>query len=151
MKNTLRLIHPIAGVLAFLMILTFFTSSLVAELTGDHNVILATKTGIAYGIWLLIPLMIATGISGNRMAPNARQGAIGSKKKRMPFIALNGLLVLVPAALYLHHLAGEGQFDGLFFRIQMVELVAGFINLTLMSLNIRDGLRVSRKRKQARQ
>lgn len=146
MKNTVRILHPLAGVLAFLIILSFFTSSLVVELIGDHSAITTVKSWIAYGIWLLIPLMVITGITGQKMAPSACEGVIGNKKKRMPFIAANGLIVLVPAALYLQHMASEGRFDTLFYSIQAVELVAGFINLTLMSLNIRDGVRVARRR-----
>ena len=61
----------------------------------------------------------------------------------MPVIALNGLLVLVPCALYLDRLASAGRFDGLFYAVQAVELVAGSVNLSLMALNMRDGLRLT--------
>lgn len=61
----------------------------------------------------------------------------------MPFIAGNGLLILIPAALYLATLASRGEFGGLFYAIQTIELVAGAVNLMLMSLNIRDGFRLT--------
>lgn len=146
MKHPVRAIHPITGILAFLMILTFFTSTLVVALFGDTTAIVTVKTLIAWGICLLIPLMIVTGITGHRMTPSARSGFIGSKKKRMPFIAANGLIVLAPAAFYLQHLASAGASGTLFYSVQAVELIGGFINLTLMSLNIRDGVRLSRRR-----
>lgn len=66
-----------------------------------------------------------------------------SKKKRMPFIAVNGLFVLVPSAIFLNRWAALGAFDTMFYLVQSVELVAGAANLTLMGLNIRDGLKIS--------
>jgi hypothetical protein len=49
----------------------------------------------------------------------------------------------MPAALYLATLASCGEFGSLFYRVQALELVAGAANLTLVSLNIRDGLRLA--------
>ena len=54
-----------------------------------------------------------------------------------------GLLVLVPCALVLNRWAAAGAFDAMFYAVQALELVAGAVNLTLMGLNIRDGLRIS--------
>ena len=85
-------------------------------------------------------------VTGNKMAPKVKDGFIGSKKKRMPIVALNGLLVLLPAALYLNHLATAGQFDTWFYSIQAIELLAGGVNLSLMALNIRDGVQMVRTR-----
>ena len=61
----------------------------------------------------------------------------------MPFIAANGVLILIPCALYLAALASRGEFGGGFYAVQALELAAGAVNLTLMSLNIRDGVRLS--------
>ena len=61
----------------------------------------------------------------------------------MPFIAGNGLLILAPVALYLDRLASRGEFGTLFYAVQAVELIAGAVNLTLMSLSLRDGLRLT--------
>ncbi|MGF1702643.1 hypothetical protein L4D09_20310 [Photobacterium makurazakiensis] len=148
MKNALVYIHRSAAITAFIMILVFFTSTVLVELFGNQSQIVAVKTYIAYAIWVLIPVMAVTGITGAKMAPKVSAGLIGRKKKRMPFIAANGLMVLVPAALYLKHLATEGQFDNAFYTVQLIELIAGFTNLTLMSLNIRDGLRISAKKRE---
>ncbi len=147
MKNRLRYLHRTTAMIAFLMILTFFTSTLLVELFGDHQAILMTKTYISYAIWMLIPMMAVTGITGAKLAPNVHSGPIGKKKKRMPFIAINGLLILVPAAIYLQYLASIGQFDAVFYVIQTVELLAGLTNVILMSLNIRDGLQMRRAKR----
>ena len=61
---------------------------------------------------------------------------------------MNGLLVLVPAAIYLSAKANEGSFDTSFYVVQVVELVAGATNLTLMGLNIRDGRAMTVRREE---
>ena len=61
----------------------------------------------------------------------------------MPLIAANGLLVLVPCAIVLNRWAAAGAFDVMFYTVQALELLAGAVNLTLMGLNIRDGLTMS--------
>lgn len=63
----------------------------------------------------------------------------------MPIIAANGLVVLIPAALYLATLASHHELGTVFYSVQAIELVAGAVNLTLMSLNIRDGLYLTRR------
>ena len=79
-------------------------------------------------------------------------GLINQKKKRMLIAGLNGVLILLPAAIYLNQLASQGIFNQTFYMIQVLELLAGAINLSLMGLNIRDGLRMSsRSEKAARQ
>ena len=65
------------------------------------------------------------------------------KKQRMPFIVGNGLLILIPSALYLAMRASRGEFDSVFYGVQAVELLAGAVNLALMSLNIRDRFRLT--------
>lgn len=61
----------------------------------------------------------------------------------MPFIAANGILVLIPCAIVLNRWAAAGSFDTTFYAIQALELLAGATNLVLMGLNIRDGLMMS--------
>jgi hypothetical protein len=61
----------------------------------------------------------------------------------MPFIAANGLLVLIPCAIVLDRWAAADTFDSTFYLVQGLELLAGAANLTLMGLNIRDGLKMS--------
>jgi hypothetical protein len=61
----------------------------------------------------------------------------------MPFIAANGLLVLIPCAIFLDRWAAAGEFDTTFYTVQALELLAGAVNLALMGLNIRDGMTMS--------
>jgi len=139
----LKRIHPIAGSIGFLVILTFWTSTIMSELSGSIQWITFVKQTIPWGFLILVPALAITGASGFRLAGDSPDPMIAKKKYRMPFIAGNGILILIPAAGYLAILASRGQFDGLFYSIQSIELIAGAINLVLMSLNIRDGLRLA--------
>jgi len=57
-------------------------------------------------------------------------------------IVTPGLWILIPA-IVLNRRASAGSFDAAFYAVQAVELMAGAINLKLMSLNVRDGLRLA--------
>lgn len=146
----LKRLHPIAGTIAFLTILTFWLSTVASELFGSAETIADVKGAIPWGFLILVPALAITGASGFLMAGNSSDSKIARKKLRMPFIAGNGLLVLIPAALYLATLASRGEFGGLFYVVQAVELVAGAVNLVLMSLNIRDGFRLTSRLQSSR-
>uniref|UniRef100_UPI0015C6582A hypothetical protein n=1 Tax=Rhizobium sullae TaxID=50338 RepID=UPI0015C6582A len=106
--------------------------------------VVAVKNGILWGMLILIPAMIIVGGTGVRLAGKAKSVLVRAKKHRMPIIALNGILILVPCAFFLANRASTGQFDTMFYVVQAIELVAGGTNLTLMGLNLRDGLTLSR-------
>lgn len=141
MKTT---IHRFAGVIATFCIATFFTSTVVVELLGSPESIAMVKGLIVSpGLFILIPAIAATGGTGFVLGKARKGRLVDSKRKRMPIIGANGVLVLVPAAILLDQWATAGAFDARFYVLQGVELIAGAVNLTLMSLNIRDGLRLS--------
>lgn len=133
-------IHAAAGLIGFLAIVTFWSSTAISELFGSKEMVVAVKTMILNGMWILIPAMVMVGASGMAMGKRRRDAPAVAKKRRMPVIALNGLLILLPAAFYLQSKAVAGQLDVQFYLVQSLELVAGAVNLTLMGLNIRDGL-----------
>ena len=136
-------IHPVAGALALLIIITFWLSTALSELLGTAAVVTAVKTAVPWGFFLLVPALAAAGGCGAALAKARSGGLVGRKRKRMPIIAANGILVLIPAALFLAHKARQGEFDGVFYAVQAVELLAGAVNITLLSLNMRDGLRMT--------
>lgn len=74
------------------------------------------------------------------LAKERRAGLIGAKIKRMPYIAVNGILILIPSAFFLASKASAAEFDTSFYVVQALELVAGAINITLLNINMRDGL-----------
>jgi len=137
-------IHFIAGILSPLLIATFFTSTLLVELLGSHAAVAQLKALIVTpGLWILLPCLAATGGSGLFIGKSRKGPLVAGKKKRMPFIAANGLLVLVPCAIILSHWASAGLFNSRFYFVQALELVAGATNVTLLALNVRDGLRLA--------
>lgn len=136
-------IHRIAALLATLTIASFFASTLLVELFGEAASVARLKSLIVWpGLALLIPAIAAAGGSGFALSRSRRGRLIDTKRRRMPFIGANGLLVLVPCALLLDRWAAAGRFDAAFFAVQAIELIAGALNLWLMSANIRDGLRL---------
>lgn len=133
-------IHKISATLAILCVALFFSSTIAVELLGSLEQISHIKQLIVFpGLFILIPAIAATGISGFIMSGKAKTGPIVIKKKRMPIIGMVGLLVLVPCAIILNMWASLGQFDHHFYIVQVVELSAGGMNLMLMILNARDG------------
>lgn len=138
-------IHALAGVIAFLTILSFWTSTIITELFTSVSTIATVKGLILQGMFILIPAMVITGASGMSLAGNRQDMLVLSKKKRMPIVAVTGLVVLLPAAFYLEVKASAGDLDWRFYTVQVIELIAGFSNLRLLFLNMRDGLRLTGK------
>lgn len=142
------IIHLIASIIATLMIALFFFSTLIVEIFADPTMIAQVKSLIVTpGLWILIPAIAATGISGFLLAQTRQGQLVENKQRRMPIIAANGIVILIPAAIFLDKWASAGNFDGMFYSLQTIELLAGCVNLILMSLNMRDGLRLSGKLK----
>ncbi len=138
-------IHAIAGVVGLLTIATFWTSTLAVELFGSTDAIVVVKNGILWGMVLLVPAMAIAGGSGMSLGQGRSDAGVLAKKKRMPIIGANGLVVLVPSAFFLANKANAGSFDTAFYTVQVIELLAGAVNLSLMALNVRDGLRLTGK------
>lgn len=138
-------LHPITGGISFVMLLTFWVSTVISEISGSRHLVTEVKQAIPWGLLVLIPALAITGMTGIRMAGSSRALLIVQKKRRLPIIAANGLLVLTPAAICLDALASHENFGPLFYGVQTLELAAGAINLSLMCLNIRDGLRLTRR------
>ena len=137
-------IHLIAGMLATLTIATFFLSTLGTELFGTHETVAMVKAWIVMpGLFILVPAIAATGGSGMFLSKSRQGRLVDAKKKRMPFIAANGLLVMIPCAIVLNRWAAAGTFDTTFYVVQALELLVGAVNLTLMGMNIRDGIKMS--------
>ncbi len=143
MKST---IHLIAAIIATLCIAAFFTATILVELLGSQESIALVKSLIvAPGLFILVPAIAITGASGFALSKNIKGGLVENKKKRMPFIAANGLLILLPCAIFLDQWASAGNFNTKFFVVQGLELIAGATNLILMAKNMRDGLKMSGK------
>ncbi|TDF41380.1 hypothetical protein EYS14_00520 [Alteromonadaceae bacterium M269] len=141
-----RKIHAIGAIITMLCIASFFTSTLIVELFGSKESVLTIKSLVVNpGLFILIPAIAAAGITGFILAKNRKGTLVTNKKKRMPIIAANGLLVLTPCAIFLNQWAESGTFDTRFYLVQSLELLAGAVNLVLMRINLKDGLRMTGK------
>ncbi len=136
-------IHAIAGAIGFLTILTFWFSTVISEVFGSQEAIALAKGAILKGMFVLIPAMAIAGASGVSLGAGRSDAFVLAKMNRMPTIAANGLLILLPMAFVLERKASAGDFDAQFYLLQAVELIAGAVNLTFMGLNIRDGIRLT--------
>jgi hypothetical protein len=137
-------VHLAAGLLATATIALFFFSTLVVEAVGTPEAVARVKSLVVMpGLLVLVPAIAATGGTGFVLSRGRQGRVVEGKKKRMPFIAGNGVLILIPAAIALDRWASAGSFDARFYVVQVIELVAGGINLALMGWNIRDGFRLS--------
>jgi hypothetical protein len=146
-KSITRFVHPIAGGLAMALIGSFFLASVAVEVLGSLEQIALIKRTILYGLVLLIPALMATGASGFILKGKVpARGTISAKIKRMRLVAGNGLLILLPSAVYLDNLAAAGDFSKLFYGVQGMELAAGAVNFTLLALNMRDALKMRKAR-----
>lgn len=140
-------LHATAASIAFLMIFSFFSATIIAELFGSHDSIAMVKQLIFWGMGILAPAIAITGITGNLLG-KTRKGPLFSRKKgRMPFIVTNGLVIMTPCAFYLNSLAAVETFNDTFYWIQALELMASVICLISMFKNLKDGLRLTGKLK----
>lgn len=142
-------VHATGAVSTVLLLSAFWSSTVVSELFLSPVAVAHVKQGIAYGIPALVLAMAVTAGTGFSMGGKGKLPLLVAKRKRMPFIAVNGLLILVPAAIFLALRATAGIFDGWFYSVQALEILVGGMNLALIGLNIRDGFRLSSRRKQA--
>ena len=105
---------------------------------------MAVKHAIAYfGLLALVVLMAGTGGSGFILGKGRKGRLVEEKKRRMPKIGANGLLVMIPCALFLNSKAAVGEFDTFFYVAQVIELVVGGVQMFLLGSSFRDGLKLA--------
>ncbi|MBG0509106.1 hypothetical protein I3J13_10055 [Agrobacterium sp. MOPV5] len=141
----MRTLHPVAGTLALAIILAFWLSTALTEISGSSEAIRTVKLAIPWGFLVLAPALAVTGFSGFRMGAKWKHPLVAAKKKRMPLIALNGLLILVPCALVLRHFALSNDYGRVFYAVQALELCAGALNITLLAKSLRNGLQLKHR------
>jgi hypothetical protein len=83
-------LHKVAGLLTTLIIATFWLSTAATELLLDKDAVTAVKVLIPWGILILVPAMVTAGATGMKLAKGRKGGILGTKRKRMPVIAVIG-------------------------------------------------------------
>lgn len=139
----LKRLHAASGSLALLTLLSFWISTAVAEGFLGWPAVVAVKGAIVNGLFVLVPAMAVTGITGAVLSKGHGGGLVVAKTKRMKILAMNGVLVMIPAALFLNFKATANEADALFFLVQVIELAVGAVQIAFLVMNARDGLRMS--------
>lgn len=147
-RTVLRRLHVGASVTALITITSFLAATVISETTGDEAVVASVKFVIARTVVCLVVAMVAAAVSGRRLG-RSRSPLIRRKLRRMQVVAVVGTLVLVPCAIALDQLAARGQFGTAFAILQSIELTGGAVNLTLLLLNLRDGMALMVQRRSA--
>ena len=139
-----KIVHILASIVSMTCIGTFMLATIYIELMGEGQDIAFVKNLIVSpGLFVLVPAIMLAGASGFSLSIGRKGRLVEAKKKRMPVVALNGVFVLIPSAIFLDQWASVGAFDTSFYILQVIELLAGSVNLTLMGMNMRDGFRLS--------
>lgn len=148
MKNSnpqaLFRIHITAATIAIFLIGTFQVSTLVSEIAMGPDEIRMVKKWILLTLPVLIAAIIAAGATGKALAGESKDPIILAKRARLRWIALNGAFVLAPAAIVLFLLSGKTPFGPEFYLLQVVEILAGLTNLSLLILNAQAGRLLNR-------
>jgi len=140
-------IHAVAGIVAMTLVATFMGASVVAEAFGGGSAVLVVKTAILFALLALIPSVMIAGGTGRSLGAGRKAPLFRLKKQRTALVAIIGILVLVPCAVMLRALAAADNFGVVFVTLQAVELAGGLVNLSLLSLNVRDGRRLTAARR----
>jgi len=135
-------IHIAATIIAAIIIATFFSLSLAAEINGEETFIKKVKEGILYSLPLMILTMPILNITGNKLAGKSQHPIVLTKRKRMKFILLNGM-VLLSLACFLYYRSHYQAIDGIFLSAQIAEFLLGLTNLVLIGLNAKKGFQLS--------
>ncbi|MGO4731133.1 hypothetical protein [Paenibacillus sp. JNUCC-31] len=144
----MKKLHAFASIISFLCIAVFLISTIIVDLFCSHETIARLKSLIVLpGLIILIPAMAITGATGFKISRGRKGKIIDKKKKRMPFIALIGVLIMIPSAILLDMWASTGQFGVKFLLVQLIEIICGSFNLFLMSMSMRDGFVLTGKLK----
>ena len=145
-RSRLVTFHAVASSIALMTISAFWLSALSAELFLDHTGVVSVRRAILLALPVLIAALAGAGASGARLAGRSRAPAVRAKRTRMMIAAAVGALVLVPSAIFLAWKANAGSLDATFATVQTLELIAGALNISLLGLNMRVGLRMRANR-----
>ncbi len=141
-RSQIVTIHAVASLLALLTVFTFFTSTVIIEITSSVEQIAGLKERIFFALPLMLLTMPVVGLSGKKLAGRSKSPIVNRKMKRMKLVAINGMLLIILATL-LYVLSRDLQLGTTFYLLQGLELLLGGVNISLMILSVRDGMLLS--------
>jgi hypothetical protein len=141
-RNMFKRLHRLAGIAALLLAVSFLSVTTYAELSHNATLIYKAKRFVVLAIPFMLLFMPLSALSGKKMAGNSKNSIIKRKNRRLRFIAANGA-ILVTLAIWLYLKAAGRHFDMGFWILQGLELALGLLNIVLLSLMARDGMKLS--------
>jgi hypothetical protein len=148
-RSQIVIIHAGASALALFTVVTFFTSTLITEISGNVEQIASLKENIFFALPLMLIAMPMVGLSGKKLAGKSNSPLVQRKLNRMKLIAINGL-ILVTLATLLYIRSRDLQLDNTFYLLQGLELLLGAVNIGLMVMSVRDGMLLSGRLKKGK-
>jgi len=139
--------HFIAGIIVLIILSSFWVSLITADFFLGHEAVAQVRLGIVYALILLIPSMIAVKVTGAKIGVTRMSDIrVQQKKKRATWMAINGVLIMVPAAFFLNYKASSGEFDTVFYIVQGIELFVGSFQYYFVLKNFRMGMLLRKER-----
>ncbi|MGY6562243.1 MAG: hypothetical protein ACXITV_09055 [Luteibaculaceae bacterium] len=145
-RQTLIALHAGAATVALITILLFFSLSFWSEVWGGHEETRLIKTVIFFSLPILLITMPLIGLTGSKLSNGFSNEILEKKKRRMKWITIQGL-ILVSLASLLYYKTRLNEFDTVFSLLQIGELILGFSNIILLSLNMRAGFELRSRKK----
>ncbi|MBN8186907.1 hypothetical protein JF540_09415 [Salipiger thiooxidans] len=139
-RSRLVTLHGVSGAAALGLVACFWSLALWCELGAPAATVVVLRQVILYALPLRVLALATAGASGARLAGRVPGLAARAKLRRMRLAAVNGLLVLIPAAVLLGLRARAGDLSGPFATVQAVEFCAGAVNIVLLGRNLAAGL-----------
>lgn len=143
----MKLVHKLSAITVVLTLTSFWVALIVSDFFLDNEALAVVRKGIVFGLIILIPAMILAKVSGGKLAANhtGNPELIEAKKKRAKWMAINGALIMVPAAFYLYHKSSIGEIDDMFRVVQAIELLVGSIQYYFVISNVKGGIALRNK------
>jgi len=144
--------HFIAGITVLIILTLFWLAIIISDFFLGHEALVLVRQGIVYALIVLIPAMIAVKVTGGILGKDRIHSdpRVRDKKKRATWMAINGVLVMVPAAFFLDYKASANEIDLVFRVVQSIELLVGSFQYYFVITNFRVGMTL-RKEGRAKQ
>lgn len=140
------LLHASAGVCALIMLLAYFVGTTITVLLYTPQDMILVEQTILQSMWVYIPLILIAGAIGLLLG-NKRKGLIvEAKKRRMFLVVVFSLFGLLPNCYLLANNLLKDEQVIVLFVLQAIEFAVEIISITLLILNLRDGIRLTANR-----
>ncbi len=133
--------HRITAILVLAILTAFWGAIFISDFFLGHEALVKVRQGIVYALIVLIPSMIAVKMTGGKLGHGRISDVrVQQKKKRATLMAVNGALIMVPAAFFLNYKASHGEIDTIFRLVQGLELLVGSFQYYFVTSNFKTGL-----------